>query len=306
MNRAPPQRSARPYAVRMMKRVLAVLVGAALAVGVGASPALAAAPYFYYAGGTITSATAQTGVYLAADVYKPTLNTAKGDSHSLWEMLVKDPMTGTTIELGWTVDPALNGDANPHLFAGVWTNGTFQGYNTGITAVNTTGSPCNGTTGTYVPGATIPGTYPNLLSFGIEHTGTWPTGAWWLKAGPTGWAGCVLDSYLSGKGVSSFGTFTLTQAFGELASASHSLAAGTAPCGQMGSGVKGSAAAGPPAAARVANVQWAGGVFPSWTQFTQASDGSASSTYYDTAALGTSGRSFYYGGVGKLGVNPPC
>lgn len=281
----------------MKRKILAVLAGIALAVGMGAAPAFAAGPYYYYAGGNAT-AVAHTGIYNAMDIYSPTVNTAKGDLHSVVEMLVKNPTTNDTIEFGWRVEPA-TGISTPQLFTFLWGGGTALGYNTGLGA---TPAACGLTSFSGTIGAAIPGTFPQLKKFGIAHSGTWPSG-WWYFAYDTGWAGCVPDSYLSAYGFTNFGSFTFTQTFGEFTS-THSLAAGTAPCGQMGSGVNPATTV--TGAQRAANAVYDDNTFPVYSLFTQTNDGSNASAYYNTAPLGTTGKSFYLGGTGKQGITPPC
>lgn len=289
----------------MIKRITAVLVVAALAVlGLG-SPALATScggtsVCYYYAGGAVTSATAHGGWTVGADVYKPVVAAADSGTglpaHSLWEMIVKDPATGNTIEWGWSVSPGQWGDSNPHLFESLFINGTWQGYNSGLGTPAACGLP----TPAVKPGDSIAqASYPVTKNFRIlRSTTVWPNGAWYLgyDSGTATWSGCILDSWLTSHGVTTnFGSATRFESFGEVASV-RSLAAGNAPCSPMGSGVKGSAQAGPPAAARYANSTYDDGTFPALVSFANASDGSNSSIYYNTGVLGSTGRSGYYGG----------
>lgn len=246
---------------------------------------------FYYAGGSVTT-TAKTGFTVAADVEKPVVTTANGDVHSLFEILVKNPSTGDTVEWGWTVDPGAYGNGDPHLFEGAWAGSTFLGYNTGL------GSDafCN-LTPTVRPGSSIAqASYPALKQFSIDRSATaWPYGSWYFNYGGS-YVGCLPDSFLAAHGVADLGSAKQFQSFGEVASY-RSLAAGSAPCAQMGSGTKGSLTnTVSPAAARSANAVFADGTFPVMVQFTSASDGSNAGAYYNTGNLGVSGRSFYYGG----------
>jgi hypothetical protein len=94
---------------------------------------------------TATSANAGTAGYLyvsdidttpptAASVYLPINAQTVGNApeHSLFELAMINPIgawPGDTIEIGITIDPALNGDRNPHWFVFSWVNGTPQGYN---------------------------------------------------------------------------------------------------------------------------------------------------------------------------------
>lgn len=55
---------------------------------------------------------------------------ATGDYHSLAELSVQSRDQNQTIEVGWTVDPALNHDSYAHLFVYYWVDHAPKGYNT--------------------------------------------------------------------------------------------------------------------------------------------------------------------------------
>jgi hypothetical protein len=164
--------------------------------------------------------------------------------------------------VGWTVDRAVNGDSDPHLFVFHWVNGQptcynacdFVPYNNGINA-----------------GDTLP--VDTTKKFGIQHT----NGAWWI-AYDTTWVGYFPDKIWSSQGT----TFTnggFFQTFGEVAAASPS------PCTQMGAGLSVSDAN----AARIGNVTYINGP-------TVAMNMRPTTSVYGLYALST--RSFRYGGPG--------
>jgi hypothetical protein len=79
-------------------------------------------------------------------IYTPTLQS--GEDHSLYQMWLVGGGT-QSVEAGWTVDPVLNGDLNPHLFTFFTTNGwagrgdNLGGYNAfqaGWVQINATGA----------------------------------------------------------------------------------------------------------------------------------------------------------------------
>jgi hypothetical protein len=65
---------------------------------------------------------------------------APGDFHSLAELAVGDRdslgQIRNLIEVGWTVEPGIFGDLNPHLFVFYWVNGCPGGYDRNFTPVN--------------------------------------------------------------------------------------------------------------------------------------------------------------------------
>jgi hypothetical protein len=248
---------------------------------------------FYYVTGSESPTGGADGWYAAFDVAQPTMSTANGDIHTLAELTVEDSTNGNTLEMGWNIDPSVNGGTyTPHVFTYYWVNHVPQAYNVDVTAC---GQPQ-----TAAPGALIT---TGLKKFGIQHNGTWPSGAWWF-AYDTGWTGCLPDSTLVAKGISvPFTHGNYFQAFGEVAS-SHDLAAGSPPCAQMGNGKKGSLTnTVSPTPARIANTTYVGVTGTTSTipnLYMRATP--AGNAYYNLGNFVsgtppvTSTRSFYYGG----------
>lgn len=149
-----------------------------------------------------------SGGYLS----QPAPVVASGDYHSLGEMAVESGDGRQIVEVGWTVDPGLNGDANPHLFVYHWVDGAATCYN---------GCGWVQVSKTRFPGMTVAQTTTGQ-EYEIERLG----GDWWV--------------FYQGEGVGYFpgalwstGSFTqigLTQWFGEVS------AAQTNSCSQMGDG----------------------------------------------------------------------
>jgi hypothetical protein len=142
---------------------------------------------------------------------------ASTDFHSLAELAVSSSSDelAQVIEVGWTVDPGLNGDNDPHLFVYHWVDGARTCYNAcGFVPVpNEQG---------YAAGMKLPVT-STPLQFSILHHGTA-----WLVGFNGHTFGYFPDSLWSAK-------FTLTglvQWFGEVAAA----VGETTPCTEMGNG----------------------------------------------------------------------
>lgn len=247
---------------------------------------------WYYNIGSIAPVAPQTGMYAGMDVYKPTVNTVH-DYHSLAEIAIQDTSNGNTVELGWVVDTA---GGNPKLFASTWKAGVFQGWNVGLA----TAAQCGlASFSSPTPGNAFTGTYPQLVSFGVEHTGTWPTGAWFLKAGASGWAGCFRDADLSAAGFSNFSAGNYFQVFGEVES-HQDTALGHVPCSMMGSGVHGGGAV-VTGAARVGNTAYQAGSTELVDLFLHV--GGPTQTVYDMKRIGTAPArvtGFTYGGDNTL------
>lgn len=152
------------------------------------------------------------GLYTTMTVAKPTLATV--DYHTLAELALQSADGQQIIEVGWNVDRAVNGDADPHLFVYHWINQATTCYNgCGFVQYATD----------LKPGDTL--TYDVSKKFGIQYSG----GAWWI-AYDTEWVGYFPASLWSDAGV----TFTqagFMQVFGEVAAAS------TTPCTAMGNGI---------------------------------------------------------------------
>lgn len=273
----------------MLKKIVSLLaVAFALIAGslTVASPALATTcspACFYYAGGQATPghASGTTGVYAAFDIAKPTVSTANGDGHSLAEMSVESADGNQIVEAGWTVDPILNGDSNPHLFVFRWINGIHQGYNLsgGFHACGPTNPSCT-TAPTVGVGQSVNGDVGTLKTFGIEYFSS----VWWVSYNSQ-WLGFYTGSDWSSP------TFTVvdwTQVFGEVAS-THDLAASpsSAPCAQMGNGLQSSSTS----SARIGSLTYIGGTAaPSLTAF------SGPYANYTAALISPSVRSLRYGG----------
>lgn len=183
----------------MIKKLIGALAASTLLVAMAATPAQAALTYFYAgAQQTITDA----GAYANMTIATPTITT--GDFHSLAEITVKDSTGNQAVEFGWTVDPTLNGDSNPHLFVYWWKNGVGQCYNTGCTGYTAYASA------TIAVGATLSN---GAMRFGIQHS----SGAWWVWYGTTGgvgnWVGFISDTNWT----TAWTSFGKAQFFGEVA-----------------------------------------------------------------------------------------
>lgn len=106
---------------------------------------------YLYAGGGDPLSDAATGVGADITISTPYLalssnNTmGQNSAHTLIEISYQDAVRDI-IEIGWTVDSALNGgNLNPYLFTSAWDAGTWKGYNTSGGFVNLGGcSPCAG------------------------------------------------------------------------------------------------------------------------------------------------------------------
>ena len=70
-----------------------------------------------------------TGVSVWMDIEDPVVNPAQPSEHSLQEIALQNSTQTSTVEIGWTVDRALNGDARSHLFVYHWVNGQTSCYN---------------------------------------------------------------------------------------------------------------------------------------------------------------------------------
>jgi uncharacterized protein (TIGR03382 family) len=80
---------------------------------------------FHYAG--VLEAVPALGASGQWAQFQPTVTAA--DAHSLAEMAVESADGMQIVEVGWTVDPGLNGDALPHLFVFHWVDGVAGCYN---------------------------------------------------------------------------------------------------------------------------------------------------------------------------------
>lgn len=152
------------------------------------------------------------GMRATTTVAQPAVGAA--DYHSLGQLWLLDEFESTfsDVELGWTVDPGLNGDSKPHLFSFTFDKGTPGCY--------------NGACGSYVQVSetTFPGM---LLSSGAslklevrkELSGWWlgVNGAWMGYYKPANWTHVPVEP-------------DVFEAGGEIASSAGS------PCADMGSG----------------------------------------------------------------------
>jgi hypothetical protein len=221
---------------------------------------LDATNYFYNVG---SQSAVTDGFYASVTIAKPVLGAA--DSHSLAELAVQSADGRQIVEVGWTVDPAVNGDANPHLFVYHWVNGAETCYNAcGFVQVSTT----------VRPGATLP--VGSAKPFGIQFSDN----AWWISY-DSEFIGYFPVTLWTGAGVASFSKSGLLQVFGEVASSS------TAPCADMGNGLLGTNAG----AATLGSITYTNG--PTVTLNIRAEPAVA---YYVVNASST--RTFQYGGPG--------
>lgn len=231
---------------------------------------------------------AVTGASTLADIYKPTINTAKGDVHSLAELAVQDN-SGNVIELGWNVDQSVNGDLNTHLFTYYWVAGVPQGYNTNVVT-----TACGVSSPPVTPGQALVSTGSPILlkQLTIQHSGSY----WYLAYGGTNF-GCFADTLFGG----SFTTVKYFQEFGEVSS-THDAGAGVRPCAQMGSGVDPNVTT--TGAARFGNTAYIGNTTtPNLYIRQDVGSGGTVDTDYTVKTVNT--RSFYYGGHTSA-VSPTC
>ena len=228
------------------------------------------------------------GIYSDVYISQPWLD--KIDYHTLAELAVIKKMDNgdrQIVEVGWTVDRAINGDDLPHLFVFSWINGVGQCYN-GCGFVNYTGgdlaSPVR-------PGGKL--TPGEVKQFGIQYNPTSDTtGDWWV-AYDKKWVGYFPGTQWTKASPSvSFTESTQVQAFGEVA------ADNEWPCTDMGTESQGSAGKG---AAYFSGVSlYNSKSTAQLTQIIQPTGG-----YYDTfytmswPGKTPSMRSFYYGGGGS-------
>ena len=109
---------------------------------------------YYYAGDRQFADAAGASVELGQ--YSPSVTQTGGSrNHSLMEMSVESSNGQQIVEVGWTVDPSINGDTSPHLFVFYWVNGQPSScYNTcGFVRTNSSIGPGTavavGSNGTY-------------------------------------------------------------------------------------------------------------------------------------------------------------
>jgi hypothetical protein len=170
----------------------------------------ATANYFYNVG---SQAAETDGFYDNVTIAKPTLGTA--DYHTLAELASQSADGKQIVEVGWTVDRALNGDDDPHLFVYHWVNRVTSCYN-GCGWVQVSKS--------VKPGDTLA---VGAKKFGLQYSG----GAWWVSF-DSEFIGYFPASLWTAVDIA-FSRAGLIQVFGEVASTT------TKPCSQMGNGVLG-------------------------------------------------------------------
>ncbi|MFI6077464.1 neprosin family prolyl endopeptidase [Actinoplanes sp. NPDC051343] len=204
------------------------------------------------------------GMYAAIDIKKPVL--AKGEYHTLAELAVQTADGYQTVEVGWNVDRAVNGDDDPHIFVFHWVNNVPACYN---------GCGFLPYDGGVKAGDTLP--VDTLKKFGIEHFNN----AWWI-AYDTTYVGSFPDKLWTGQGVD-FTQGQYFQAFGEVAAPT------TQPCSQMGSGQKVNDEKG--TGARIGSVTFINGPAVNLSMYSD-------NAVYGISPILKSVKSFRYGGPG--------
>jgi hypothetical protein len=225
---------------------------------------LLALTYFYNGGRqTITG----TGASANLTIHTPSLDTTAGDFHTLTEIAVQSANSQQIVEVGWTIDPAVNGNSNPHLFVYNWVNGSPGCYN-GCGWVD------NGSNSFDAGDALTSGT---TKRFGILYSGTSPNGQWWVH-----YDGAFVGYFPETDWGAAFNQSGLHQLFGEVAANS------AAPCTDNGNALYGSN----PSAAVIGSTSIEG-VLNANVNLTAFED---DPTMYDVNKL--SGRTLQYGGPG--------
>ena len=198
------------------------------------------------------------GYYTTVYIAKPKLDTK--DYHTLGELALQSADGTQIVEIGWSVDRAVNGDDDPHLFVFHWVNNEPGCYN---------GCGFVQYSKTIKPGDTL--AYGVAKKFGIQYY----NGSWWV-AFDTEWVGSFPESLWNDQGVK-FSRSGLIQVFGEVAAATDH------PCvTQMGDGNAATKAAG----AYMSQVEYLNG--PTVALETKATE------VYPLFVI--SGRTFRYGG----------
>ncbi len=215
-------------------------------------------PDFHYAGGYQYPSSANypvsgtQGVSVHASNSKPYINA--NTYHTLFEVAVQSRDGAQKVEVGHTVDLALNGSSNPHSFVGAWVNNVFLGYGghasyPGSGWVDNASETTNaGAAVTYTPTGTAPTTVydyeivrSELLYPSPATKPTWApagTGHGWIiryqKVGdPDNELGMWPDTLWTGASTPvTFNKVGLFQAFSEIAEL-----AGNPPCSDSGTGI---------------------------------------------------------------------
>ncbi len=161
---------------------------------------------FFYA--VASQGSSSDGAYANLVIAKPYLD--NNDYHTLAEVSVQSADGQQVVEVGWTVDRTVNGDADPHLFVYHWVDRTESCYNAcGWRQYSSTTKP----------GDTLPQGVSKR--FGIMHYNN----AWWVVY-DTEWIGYFPDDLWGGRYTRS----GLQQFFGEVAAST------SWPCTDMGTG----------------------------------------------------------------------
>jgi hypothetical protein len=202
--------------IRRLVIAATVAAGVVSAMSLPATAAQAATCWYgscfsYVAGSDTTTATGAAVTMLQA---APTLDGSQPGGHSLQELALQNSDQTSTVEVGWTVDPQLDGDSLPHLFVYHWVNGQESCYN-GCGFVQVSGS--------VRPGMEVaPGV---AATYAVLYSG----GNWWVYYNNQA-VGYFPGSLWGG----SYTSAQLVTAFGEVASAD------PVSCTQMGDGRFGS------------------------------------------------------------------
>ncbi|HEX5456439.1 MAG TPA: neprosin family prolyl endopeptidase [Candidatus Saccharimonadales bacterium] len=168
---------------------------------------------YYYAGAYQYATASGASVTLSQEMPK-VMNSASSHNHSVAELSIESVDGKQIVEVGWVVDPIMNGDSKPHLFVYHWIDGEGTCYNEcGFVQVSSSHFPgdplTTGVTGIYK----------------INYSG----GEWQIY-----YNGDELGYFPASLWSGEFTTARFIQVFGEIAKNS------TGVCLQMGNGIRGS------------------------------------------------------------------
>lgn len=225
------------------------------------------------------------------------------DDHDLREIALSKPGTGgdNTLEVGVTIDRAVNGDSDPHIFNFSWVDGVGKGYNGGNGWLNSANCAADGV----CPGANVSAHIGTSKDMGWSYfDGITPPGVtpgWWAHYNLK-WIGVYVDGGANCSGCSGGAQWTVPfknmneiQLFGEIAGGA------VETCSDMGNGDFATATTG-----------------ATISGYTQNSPGIAPSLAVGTVtnsarwSVNGSGTSFRYGGPGynsigeAVGVKDHC